>query len=66
MTITQQLKRIIRRLTPDEMAAAELADAELHRLEAHTAMEYASSVVSYEDARIKRLRKFLSDAEKAV
>jgi hypothetical protein len=48
------------------MAAAELADAELHRLEAHSAMEYASSVVSYEDARIKRLRKFLADAEKAV
>ena len=66
MTITQQLKRIIRRLTPVEMAAAELADAELHRLEAHSAMEYASSVVSYEDARIKRLRKFLADAEKAV
>lgn len=64
MTITQQLKRIIRRLTPVEMAAAELADAELHRLEAHTAMEYASSVVSYEDARIKRLKKFLADSEK--
>jgi len=66
MTITQQLKRMARRLTPVEMAAAELADAELHRLEAHSAMEYASSVVSYEDARIKRLRKFLSDAEKTV
>jgi len=66
MTITQQLKRIIRRLTPAEMAATELAEAELHRLEAHSAMEYASSVVSYEDARIKRLRKFLADAEKAV
>ena len=47
-----------------EMAAAELADAELHRLEAQSAVEYASSVVSYEDARIKRLRKFLADAEK--
>jgi hypothetical protein len=46
------------------MAAAELADAELHRLEAHSAVEYANSVVSYEDARIKRLRKFLADAEK--
>lgn len=66
MNMYQQLKRMMRRLTPAEMAAAELADAELHRLEAHTAMEYASSVVSYEDARIKRLRKFLSDAEKAV
>ena len=66
MTIKQQFKRMARRLTPVEMEASELADAELHRLEAHSAMEYASSVVSYEDARIKRLRKFLSDAEKAV
>jgi hypothetical protein len=48
------------------MAATELAEAELHRLEAHSAVEYATSVVSYEDARIKRLRKFLTDAEKAV
>jgi hypothetical protein len=66
MTITQQLKRMARRLTPVEMAAAELADAELHRLEAHSAVEYATSVVSYEDARIKRLRKFLADAEKTT
>tara|TARA_R110000868_G_scaffold96010_6_gene264122 strand:+ start:837 stop:1037 length:201 start_codon:yes stop_codon:yes gene_type:complete len=64
MNFIHHIKRAMRRLTPAEMAAAELADAELHRLEAHTAMEYASSVVSYEDARIKRLRKFLADAEK--
>jgi hypothetical protein len=64
VSITQQFKRLTRRLTPVEMAAAELAEAELHRLEAHSAVEYASSVVSYEDARIKRLRKFLADAEK--
>ena len=66
MTLTQQFKRMARRLTPGEMAAAELADAELHKLEAHSAVEYATSVVSYEDARIKRLRKFLADAEKTV
>jgi len=66
MTITQQFKRMTRRLTPVEMAATELAEAELHKLEAHSAVEYATSVVSYEDARIKRLRKFLSDAEKTV
>jgi hypothetical protein len=66
MTITQQFKRITRRLTPVEMAATELAEAELHKLEAHSAVEYATSVVSYEDARIKRLRKFLADAEKTV
>lgn len=66
MTLTQQFKRMARRLTPVEMAAAELADAELHKLEAHSAVEYATSVVSYEDARIKRLRKFLADAEKTA
>jgi hypothetical protein len=66
MTITQQFKRITLRLTPVEMAATELAEAELHKLEAHSAVEYATSVVSYEDARIKRLRKFLADAEKTV
>jgi hypothetical protein len=63
MNLYQHLKRIMRRLTPGEMAAAELADAELHRLEAHTAMEYASSVVGYENVRIKRLRNFLSESE---
>jgi len=46
------------------MAAAELAEAELNRLRAHTAVEYATSVVAYEDARIKRLRKFLAEQEK--
>jgi hypothetical protein len=65
MNLYQHLKRIMRRLTPAEMAAAELADAELHRLEAHTAMEYASSVVGYENVRIKRLRTFLADAEQS-
>lgn len=66
MNMIQQLKKLTRRLTPVEMAATELAEAELHRLEAHSAVEYATSVVSYEDARIKRLRKFLADAEKTV
>ena len=66
MNMIQQLKKLTRRLTPVEMAATELAEAELHKLEAHSAVEYATSVVSYEDARIKRLRKFLADAEKTV
>ena len=66
MNMIQQFKKLTRRLTPVEMAATELAEAELHKLEAHSAVEYATSVVSYEDARIKRLRKFLADAEKAV
>ena len=66
MTLLQLAKQALRRLTPAEKASSELADAELSRLEAQTAMEYAASVVSYQDTRIKRLRKFLADAEKAV
>lgn len=59
-----ELRKLWRRPSPAEIAAAELAEAELNRLKAQTAVEYASSMVSYEDARIKRLRKFLADSEK--
>lgn len=57
-------KNPFRRPSPAEMAAAELAEAELNRLRAHSAVEYATSVVAYEDARIKRLRRFLAEQEK--
>jgi hypothetical protein len=60
----EPLKKLFRRPSPTEMAAAELVEAELNRLKAQTAVEYALSVVGYEDARIKRLRKFLADSEK--
>jgi len=66
MNFYQQIKRVLRRLTPAEMAAAELADAELNRLEAYSALEYATNSVNVWNDRIKRLRKFLADAEKTV
>ncbi len=59
MSIKQRLKRMLRRLTPAEVASSELADAELARLEAQTAQEYAAAMVSYQDTRIKRLKVFL-------
>ena len=61
---THMIKNPFRRPSPTEMAAAELIEAELNRLKAQSAVEYATSVVTYEDARIKRLRKFLADSEK--
>jgi len=66
MNIINQIKRIMRRLTPQEMAAAELADAELYRLEVHTALEYASNSLNMCNDRIKRLRKLLAESEKTV
>jgi hypothetical protein len=59
-----EIKRIFRRLTPAEVAARELAEAELAVLQARTAHEYAASVITYQETRIKRLRTFLANLEK--
>lgn len=57
------IRQMFRKLTPREMAARELSEAERNKLEAQTAVEYAQSVVSYNDNRIRRLRRYLSDEE---
>lgn len=62
----QLIRRVFGRLTPAEMAAKELADADLMLLEARTAKEYADSVITYNVARVTRLRKFLAELEKSV
>lgn len=58
------LKRAMRRLTPLEMATRELAEAELSKLTAQTAQEYAASVVSYNTTRIGRLKAFITSQAK--
>lgn len=60
-----ELKQMFRKLTPREMAAKELAEAERNKLEAQSAVEYAQSVVSYNDSRIRRLRRFLTEGDGA-
>ena len=57
-------RRVFRRITPAEVAARELAEAELSMLQAQTAREYAESVMSYNQARITRLRKYLATLER--
>jgi len=64
MNLYQHIKRAMRRITPQEMAAAELAEAELYRLEVHTALEFASNSLNTCNDKIKRLRKFLAESEK--
>jgi hypothetical protein len=54
------LKSLFARPTPLEMIAAELAVAHLAKLEAETAVDFARSVVAYNDARIKRLQAYLA------
>ena len=61
MKWVHDMKRVFRRLTPAEMAARELADAELARLEALSATEYAEAMATYHQRRIERLKGFLSE-----
>lgn len=58
------LKNWFRQPTPIERAAKELAMAQLGKLEAESAVDYAKSVVAYNDARIKRLDAYLKEQTK--
>jgi len=55
------LKNLIRRRTALEIAARELAEAKISKLEAETAREYAASVVAYRDNQIKRLTGYIRE-----
>lgn len=58
------IKERFRQRTPLEMITQELALAHLAKLEAESAVDYARSVVAYNDARIKRLESYLKDQSK--
>jgi hypothetical protein len=51
------IKRLLTMPSPLEMAARELMQAQRAKLEAESAMEYALSMVDYNDARISRLKR---------
>ena len=58
--MTNNIKSLFGKLTPLEVASRELASAELERLAAYSAAEYASSVIDYNNRRIGRLRSFIA------
>ena len=55
------IKERFRQRTPLEVITQELGQAHLAKLEAESAVDYAKSVVAYNDARIKRLESYLKD-----
>ena len=55
------MRRLLTGPSPDELAARELAQARRALLEAQTGEEYARSQVTYNQARIARLRAYLAD-----
>ena len=55
------MKRLLTIPTPLEMAARELVEAQRAKLEAESAMDYATSMVMYNDERIERLVRRLTE-----
>jgi hypothetical protein len=57
--LLDMLKERLREPTPLEMVSRELAQAHLEKLEAETAVDYAQSIVDYNNVRIARLNAHL-------
>lgn len=55
------VKDILRQKTIRELIAKELKEAHMRKLEAESAVEYARSVVIYNEQRIKRLQDRLTE-----
>ena len=57
------VKRLLATPTPLEMAVRELVQAQRSKLEAETALDYASNMVQYNDDRISRLKVRLTELQ---
>ena len=60
MTIVQELKQMFKRITPLQVAANEMAEAEFALLRAETGVEYANSLVTFNKQRVTRLRGYMA------
>ena len=59
----QELRNLIRQVTPMQAMARELLQAEMELLRAETGVEYAQAVVTYNKQRVKRLKAYLAPVE---
>jgi hypothetical protein len=66
MQMIAMVKRLLATPTPLELAARELVQAQRGKLEAETAMDYATSMVMYNDERIERLVRRLNEMKEQV
>jgi len=60
-TTVKLVKDILRQRTIREVIAKELKESHLRKLEAESAVEYARSIVIYNEQRIKRLQERLTE-----
>ena len=59
----EMVKRLLATPTPLEMAACELVKAQREKLEAESACEYAASMIQYNDDRIERLKRRVTELQ---
>jgi polyhydroxyalkanoate synthesis regulator phasin len=65
-TTIKYIKDILRAKTISEVIYAELQEAHLRKLEAETAAEYANAAMHYNEERIQRLEKRLSQHKEDI
>ena len=58
--IWNELRILMRSVTPAQAIVGELAEAEMALLRAETGVEYASALVTYNKNRVKRLKAYLN------
>lgn len=66
MQISKFFKSLFAAPSAEVLALRELEAAKRALLEAHTGREYAASMVSYHESRIRRLSQYLSEEMKGV
>ena len=64
--IIDEVKLLLKRPTSLQIMANELAEAEMSLLKAETGVEYAVSMVSYNKARVKRLKAYITEQNKGA
>jgi hypothetical protein len=60
----EYLKSKFRRKTPMEIISIELAEAHLAKLQGETGVDFAKSIVDYNNAKIKRLEAHIANHAK--
>ena len=61
--IWNELRMMLKSVTPSQAIVWELAEAEMALLRAETGVEYASALVTYNKNRVKRLKAYMASTE---
>ena len=60
------VKDLLRAKTPIEMVQKELVEAQLAKLQAETSVEYSQAIVNYNEQRIFRLYKRITELQEST